>query len=223
MGKKKRSYESWKYVQITRICDIIAPIDMGEAIEIGLESFDLGNGGDEGGFRHHDLELLEIDKPVAVLIDAVDHLPALRDGDPLAEATHHARELLRRDHPVAIQIEDGEGLAKILERRGRIYLGDVQIHELLEADEAVAVDVGLDHHMVELFVRQGLTEAVEDGAELRRRDLAVSIGVEFEENSLQFVLLRSSSARGGWLRRRLGCDATAFSGRLRLPSPEEGA
>jgi ribosome assembly protein YihI (activator of Der GTPase) len=48
---------------------------------------------------HHDLELLEADEAVAVLVDALDHAPALGDGDGFISldefATLNATEFLR--------------------------------------------------------------------------------------------------------------------------------
>ncbi|CAD5182427.1 unnamed protein product [Musa acuminata subsp. malaccensis] len=146
---------------------------------------------------HHGLELLEADEAIAVAVDAVDHAAALGEGGALPDPAEDVGELVRRDGAAAVEVEDGEGEAEVLlERRG----SSVEVDELGEGDESVAVNIGLAHHAAELLLGGRLAaENLKDSGELRRRDLAVAIGIEFVEDSLQVagVSSRGGSGAGG--------------------------
>jgi len=115
---------------------------------------DLGEASAPG---HHDLELLEGDEAVAVLVDALDHAPALGDGGGLAEPPEHARELGGGDGAVALGVEDAKGVAQVLLDGGGVtHDSGVEGGELVEADEAGAVDVQLGHHARQLVVGGGV-------------------------------------------------------------------
>uniref|UniRef100_A0A8R7U0M2 Uncharacterized protein n=1 Tax=Triticum urartu TaxID=4572 RepID=A0A8R7U0M2_TRIUA len=143
-------------------------------------------GGEAGG--HHDLELVEGDEAVAVLVDALDHAPALLHRGLLAEAVEHARQLRGRDVAAAVRVEHLEGEPQVLlvvaGRRG------VERRELLQADEAVAVRVRLSHHAGQLVLGGRVAQALEEGGQLRPRDPAVAVGVELAEDPLHLLLRR---------------------------------
>lgn len=58
--------------------------------------------------------------------------------------------------------------------------------ELFEGDETVAIGVDLVHHPLDLLRGDG-AECLESVSELRRRDLAIAIGVEALEDPLSGV------------------------------------
>ncbi|CAL9149801.1 unnamed protein product [Musa hybrid cultivar] len=172
-----------------------------------------GKGGEGLGVAspggHHGLELIEADEAVAVEVDAVDHAAALGDGGALADPAEDAGDLVGGDGAAAVEVEDGEGEAEVLldGRRG----AGVEFDELGEGDEPVAVGVGLAHHAAELLLGGPLAaEALEDIGELRRRDLAVAVGVELVEHPLEV----SGVAGGG--------DGGVAGLRLRSVPAEEG-
>jgi len=181
--------------------------------------------------RHHDLELLERDEAVAVLVDALDHAAALRDGGGLAEAPEDARELGGGDGAVAVGVEDAERVAEVLLDCRRVAgHRRVQRRELVQADEAVAVRVRLGHHPRHLVVGGRVAQALEQRGELRPRDPTVAVRVELAEHA-RHLLLRGRRPRRGpgalalgrrlllW-RRRLG--AAAEQGRHGHPDLPHG-
>jgi hypothetical protein len=145
---------------------------------------------------HHDLELVEGDEAVAVLVDALDHAAALRDGGGLAEAAEDARELGGGDGAAAVGVEDAEGVAQVLLDGGRVagHRG-VEGRELGQADEAVAVRVRLGHHARHLVVRRAVAQALEQRRQLRPRDPPVAVRVELAEHA-RHLLLRRRPLRG---------------------------
>nr|GMD19766.1 DnaJ homolog subfamily C member 2-like [Ipomoea batatas] len=138
--------------------------------------------------RHHVPKLLEIDHPVAIAIDAADHIPAIGDGAIVAEAVQHVLELVGGDGAVFIDVEDGEGVLEIAQNLLGVDALRVELDELPEIDEAVAVAVDLADHRLQLLLRRHVAQAAHDGPQLRPRDLAIAVDVEFVEHLLQLIL-----------------------------------
>lgn len=156
-----------------------------------IQSLRLGRGRSivaRQSFHHHHLELVEIDGAAAVDVDAADHPLAVVEGALLAEAPEHVEQLLRRDRAVLIGVEHLEGVPQVLQHLVVVDVAGVELDELAEVDEAVAVGVDLADHADKLLLRHRVAEAPHDRAELRRADLAVAVGVELAENLLQFLL-----------------------------------
>ena len=79
------------------------------------------------------------------------------DGGGLAEPPEDARELGGGDGAGAVGVEDAEGVAQVLLDGGGVARdGGVEGGELVEADDAVAVDVRLGHHARQLVVGGGV-------------------------------------------------------------------
>nr|GMD15410.1 probable LRR receptor-like serine/threonine-protein kinase At3g47570 [Ipomoea batatas] len=171
--------------------------------------------------RHHVPKLLEIDHPVAVAIDAADHIPAIGDGAIVAEAVQHVLELVGGDGAVFVDVEDGEGVLEIAQNLLRVDVLRVELDELSEIDEAVAVAVDLADHRLQLLLRRHVAQAAHDGPQLRPRDLAIAVDVEFVEHLLQLIL----QARPRVKRRRSRVHGSAINlarALLRLLLAEEG-
>lgn len=61
--------------------------------------------------------------------------------------------------------------------------------ELVEANDTVAIAVGLGHHRGELVVGEGMAHLGHGAGELRRRDIAVAVTVEGAEDLEQLLLV----------------------------------
>merc|ERR1719264_752167 len=55
----------------------------------------------------------EIDGPISVCIDLIDHVLELRLCWVLAQGPHHCAQLFGRDGAIAILVEEGEGLLEL--------------------------------------------------------------------------------------------------------------
>lgn len=163
---------------------------------------------------HHEQELLEIDGAVAVPIDAPNHPLAGRQRRLLPHRPEHVVQLLRRYHPVPIPIVHRERPPQVVQPVAVAVAGAVDGDELVQADEAVAVGVGLAHRGGGVF--GGAAEAEEDAAELGEGDASVAVGVELVEDAAEVVGVVAEAAEeggGGGERggrgRRLGFGAVA--------------
>lgn len=146
---------------------------------------------------HHEQELLEIDGAVAVPIDAPNHPLAGRQRRLLPHRPEHVVQLLRRYHPVPIPIVHRERPPQVVQpvAVAVAVAGAVDGDELVQADEAVAVGVGLAHHGGGVF--RGAAEAEEDAAELGEGDASVAVGVELVEDAAEVVRVVAEAAEEG--------------------------
>ena len=62
--------------------------------------------------QHHLYELVEVDGPIAVLVDVSDHVPELIVRRAEAVVAHHAAQLPNRDFAVMISVKEAESLEK---------------------------------------------------------------------------------------------------------------
>jgi len=95
-------------------------------------------------------------------------------------------QLLRGDGAVAVDVKNGKRLFEILENLVGLHALGVQLDELLQVDVAVAVAVDFLDHSGNLLLGGVLAEALHHGAELRRGDSSVAVGVELSEYVFQF-------------------------------------
>lgn len=137
--------------------------------------------------RHHNLKLLEINGAIAVTVDAPYHSPALSEGTVVPQAPQHLVQFLGGNGSVPVNVVHRKRIFQILHHLRGINALGVQLHELVEVDESVPVRVYLLHHLLQLLLRGSVSQAGQDGPQLRRRDLAVSVRIEFVENLSEFM------------------------------------
>ena len=115
-------------------------------------------------------------------------------------------ELAGGDEAVLVEVVEVEGVAELLVAGGGAGVGlgagvgAVELGELVEVDEAVAVGVDLGHNASDLGGIGVGAECAEDVLELGAGDLAVAVLVELVEDLLD---LRHGAQRAGTLGARL--------------------
>lgn len=154
--------------------------------------------------RHHPLELLEVDVPIAVLVHRLDHPGAVLAGAPGVEPVEHQVELLRGDQAVPVPVVQVEGVADLGLGGGGGGAGPAEGGELGGADEAVLVGVDVLHGAADVGGGGGGAGGGEDTGELGGGDLAVAVAVELVEDLLELALAGVLEAEAGRLGRHGG-------------------
>ena len=135
--------------------------------------------------RHHGLEIFKGNGVTIVGVDALDHLLALLEGAHFSQVLENTIQLLHRDPTIVVQIVHVECALQVAHHTGGVDALRVGGHELVEADEAVVVGVGLLHHGIDFLLRSPALQGTHHGAHLGSRYFPVAVAVELAEHFLQ--------------------------------------
>lgn len=135
---------------------------------------------------HHLLEFLKVNVSVAIRINGFDHIVAFLNGALHSEPVQNLTKLSGRDQAVLVLVVKVEGVTE-LRSTAVCASGTAEGGKLREVNEAVVIGVEVFHDAFELFRRDSRSERAEDVVQLVDGDLAIAVGVEAAEDSLQSV------------------------------------